>query len=61
MSWLFASGGQSIGASASVTVLPNEYSGFISFRIEWFDLLAVQGILKSSNKCNFSFASLISE
>ena len=25
----------------------NEYSGFISFRIEWFDLLAVQGTLKS--------------
>ena len=24
----------------------NEYSGLISFRIEWFDLLAVQGILK---------------
>ena len=24
----------------------NEYSGFISFRIDWFDLLAVQGILK---------------
>ena len=25
----------------------NEYSGLISFRIYWFDLLAVQGILKS--------------
>ena len=25
----------------------NEYSGFISFRIDWFALLAVQGILKS--------------
>ena len=25
----------------------NEYSGLISFRIEWFDLLAVQGTLKS--------------
>ena len=25
----------------------NEYSGFISFRIDWFDLLAVQGSLKS--------------
>ena len=24
----------------------NEYSGFISFRINWFDLLAVQGTLK---------------
>ena len=26
---------------------PNEYSGSISFRIDWFDLLAVQGTLKS--------------
>ena len=25
----------------------NEYSGLISFRIDWFDLLAVKGILKS--------------
>ena len=25
----------------------NEYSGLISFKIDWFDLLAVQGILKS--------------
>ena len=25
----------------------NEYSGLISFRIEWFDLLAIQGTLKS--------------
>ena len=26
---------------------PNEFSGLISFRIDWFDLLAVQGIFKS--------------
>ena len=26
----------------------NEYSGLISFRIDWFDLLVVQGTLKSS-------------
>ena len=45
MSQFFASGGQSIGASASS--LSNEYSGLISFRIDWFDLLAVQGTLKS--------------
>ena len=25
----------------------NVYSGMISFRIDWFDLLAIQGILKS--------------
>ena len=40
MSRLFASGSQSI--AASVSVLPK-----ISFRIDWFDLLAVQGTLKS--------------
>ena len=45
MSELFASGGQSIGASASASAL-NEYSGLISFRIDWFDL-AVHGALKS--------------
>ena len=27
--------------------LPNEYSGFISFWVDWFDLLAVQGTLES--------------
>ena len=27
--------------------LSNEYSGLISFRIDWFDLHTVQGILKS--------------
>ena len=32
----------SFGSSSS-----NEYSGLISFRIDWFDLLAVQGTLKS--------------
>ena len=34
--------------SVSFAISPsNEYSGLISFRIDWFDLLAVQGILKS--------------
>ena len=41
MSQPFALGGQSIGASTSASVLP------MSFRIDWFDLLAVQGTLKS--------------
>ena len=32
----------------SVSISPsNEYSGLISFRMDWFDLLAVQGALKS--------------
>ena len=34
--------------SFSSSISPsNEYSGLISFRIEWFDLLAVQGTLRS--------------
>ena len=54
MSWLFTSGGQSIGVSASV----HEYSGLISFRIDWFDLLAVQGTLKSLIQHHRSKASI---
>ena len=34
--------------SFSLSISPSdEYSGFISFRIDWFNLLAVQGTLKS--------------
>ena len=34
--------------SLSFSISPsNEYSGLISFRIDWFDLLAAQGTLKS--------------
>ena len=37
----------------------NEYSGLISFRIDWFDLLAVQGTLKSLLQHHNSEASVI--
>ena len=47
MSQFFASGGQNIGASASAPVLPMNIQGLISFRIDLFDLLAVQGTFKS--------------
>ena len=46
MSWLFASCGQSIRASASTSVLLMNIQ-VISSRIDWFDHLAVQGTLKS--------------
>ena len=46
-SQLLTSAGQSIGASALAIVPFNENSGLISFRIDWFDLLAVQVTLKS--------------
>ena len=37
----------------------NEYSGLISFRIDWFDLLAVQGALKRLIKHYSSKASIL--
>ena len=37
----------------------NEYSGMISFRIEWLDLLAVQGTLKSLLQYHSSKASVL--
>ena len=37
----------------------NEYSGLISFRIDWFDLLAVQGTLKSLLQNHSSKASIL--
>ena len=37
----------------------NEYSGLISFRIDWFDLLAVQGILKNLLQHHSSKASIL--
>ena len=37
----------------------NEYSGLISFRIDWFDLLAVQGTLKSLLQHHSSKVSIL--
>ena len=37
----------------------NEYSGLISFRRDWFDLLAAQGALKSFLQCYSSKASIL--
>ena len=53
----FASGGQSIGALAAVLPV-NEYSGLISFRIDWFDLLHIHGTLKSLLQHRSSKASV---
>ena len=47
VSRFFASGGEKY-CSFSVSISPsNEYSEFVSLRIDWFDLLAVQESLKS--------------
>ena len=58
MSQLFASGGQSIGVSASTSVLP-WISRIISFRMDRLDLLAVQGTLKSLLQHHSSKASIL--
>ena len=56
----FASGGQSIGVSASFSISPsNEYSGLISFKVDWLDLLAVQWPLKSLLQHHRSKASIL--
>ena len=39
--------------------LSNEYSGLTSFRMDWFDLLAVQGTLKSLLQLHSSKASIL--
>ena len=44
----------------SFSIIPsNEYSGLISFRIDWFDLLAVHGTLKSLLQHHISKASIL--
>ena len=46
--------------SFSFNISPsNEYSGLISFRMDWLDLLAVQGILKSLLQHHSSKASIV--
>ena len=46
--------------SFSFSISPsNEYSGLISFRMEWFDLRAVQGTLKSLLQHHNSKASIL--
>ena len=47
MSQFFASDGQKYWSFSFSISSSNEYSGLISFRIDWFDLLSVQGTLKS--------------
>ena len=56
MSQFFASGSQSFSFSISPS---NKYSGLISFRMDWFNLLAVQGTLKSLLQHHSSKASIL--
>ena len=57
VSWLFTSCGQ---RSFSFNISPsNEYSGLISFRIDWFYHFAAQGTLKSLLQPHSSKASIL--
>ena len=56
MSQFFTLGGQSIGVSASTSVLTMNIQ---SFRMDWLDLLAVQGTLKSLLQHHSSKASIL--
>ena len=59
ISQLFTSGGQKYW-SFSISISPsNEYSGLISFKMNWFDLLAGQGTLKSLLQHHSSKASIL--
>ena len=59
MSQLFASSRQSIG-SFSFNISPsNEHPLLISFRMDWLDVLAVQGTLKSLLQHHSSKASIL--
>ena len=59
MNQFFTSGGQSIGVSASNISPSNEHPGLISFRMDWLDLLAVQGTLKSLLQHHSSKSSVL--
>ena len=59
LSQFFASGGQSIGVSSFSISPSNEYSGLISFRMAWLDLLAVHRTLKSLLQHHSSKASIL--
>ena len=58
MSQLFSSGGQSSSFSFSISP-SNGHPELISFRMDWLDLLAVQGTLKSLLQHHSSKASII--
>ena len=58
MSQIFASGGQSVGFSFNISP-SKEYPGLISFRMDWLDLLEVQGALKSLLQHHTSKATIL--
>ena len=59
MSQFFASGGQNVRVSTFSISTSNEYSGLISFRMDWLDLLRAQRTLKSLLQNHSSKASIL--
>ena len=59
MSQFFASSGQNIRVSASASVLPMTIQDRFPLGLTWFDLLAVQGTLKSLLQHHSSKASIL--
>ena len=59
MSQLFTSGSQNIGVFSFNISPSNEHPGLISFRMDWLDLLAVQGTLKSLLQHHSSKSSIL--
>ena len=59
MSQFFPSGGQKYWNFSFSISLSNKFLGLISFRIDWFDIPAVQGTLKSLLQHHSSKASIL--
>ena len=55
----FTSGGKSTGVSASASVLPMNIQDWFPLRLDWLDLLAVQGMLKSFLQHHSSKVSIL--
>ena len=58
MSQFVPSGGQSIGVSASASVLPMKISGLISFSMDWLDLLALSRVFSNTTVQKHQFLTL---
>ena len=59
MSWFFAIRWAKYWSFSFIISTSNEYSGLISFSTDWFDILAVEGTLKSLLQHHSSKASIL--
>ena len=56
---LFASGGLGLGSFSFSISLPNEYSGLIAFRMDWFDLLSQSNIVLGHGQQDLALGSML--